>query len=616
MCLSVRYHGAKAQGTASWQEASVSQAEQQAASTAVTDVAPQCPKCGADLSNDETYARYRVCGACGHHFTLSADERIRLLVDPGSFQEFNRHLVSVDPLVFSDRLPYRKRILQAREQTGLREAVVTGIARIRGHEVVLAVLDFRFLGGSMGSVVGEKITLAFERAAERRLPIITVAASGGARMQEGILSLVQMAKTTAAAKRAHDSNVPYISVLTHPTTGGIYASFANQGDIILAEPGALIGFAGPRVVKETAHTEPVRSHSAEFLLEHGFVDQVVDRRRLRDTIALILRLLQARAELPERTTASPIPQERPTRRAWEVVQLARRPDRPTTLDYIRRISPQFVELHGDRLYGDDPAIVGGIGEIAGHGVIIIGHERGHGDPIRRNGQALPEGYRKAIRLFALASRLRLPVLTFIDTPGAYLGEGAEERGIASAISESIAAMTLLPVPTIAVIIGEGGSGGALALAVADRVLMQEHTIYSVISPEGAAAILYRDAARAPEVAESLKITAADLKRFDVIDDIVPEPEGGAHRDPDYAAALLLDAIVRHLGQLVDQPPERLIRERWRKFRRMGQTNTYLRELVTQEVSELSALVSRTFGSLRERLPFTHDDTEEHLVTPS
>jgi len=313
VCLSVRYHGAKAQGTASWQEASVSQAEQQAASTAVTDVAPQCPKCGADLSNDETYARYRVCGACGHHFTLSADERIRLLVDPGSFQEFNRHLVSVDPLVFSDRLPYRKRILQAREQTGLREAVVTGIARIRGHEVVLAVLDFRFLGGSMGSVVGEKITLAFERAAERRLPIITVAASGGARMQEGILSLVQMAKTTAAAKRAHDSNVPYISVLTHPTTGGIYASFANQGDIILAEPGALIGFAGPRVVKETAHTEPVRSHSAEFLLEHGFVDQVVDRRRLRDTIALILRLLQARAELPERTTASPIPQERPTR---------------------------------------------------------------------------------------------------------------------------------------------------------------------------------------------------------------------------------------------------------------------------------------------------------------
>lgn len=569
-----------------------------------------CPQCGADLSADLVYQRYRVCAACGHHFPLSADERIRLLADPGTFEEFNRHLVSVDPLVFSDRLPYRKRILQAREQTGLREAVVTGTARIRGREVVLAVLDFRFLGGSMGSVVGEKVTLAFERAAERRLPIVTVSASGGARMQEGILSLVQMAKTTAAAKRAHDSNVPYISVLTHPTTGGIYASFANQGDIILAEPGALIGFAGPRVIKETAGQAPSESHSAEFLLSHGFVDQIVDRRRLRDAIAMILRLVGARPALPVKGEEHAIGPNGSGRRAWEVVQLARHPDRPTTLDYIRRISPQFVELHGDRLYGDDPAIVGGLGEIAGHGVVLIGHERGHGDPARRNGQALPEGYRKAMRLMQLAARLKLPVITLIDTPGVYLGEGAEERGIAMALSECLAMMSVLPVPTVAVITGEGGSGGALSLAVADRVLMMENAIYSVISPEGAAAILYRDASRAPEVAESLKITAADLKRLEVVDGIVPEPEGGAHRDHDYAAALLLDAIVRALAEVIEVPPEKLVRERYRKFRRMGQTNTYIRELVSQEVSELSAAVSRTFISLRERLPFSHEGEEE------
>uniref|UniRef100_A0A831TIL8 Acetyl-coenzyme A carboxylase carboxyl transferase subunit alpha n=2 Tax=Thermorudis TaxID=1649508 RepID=A0A831TIL8_9BACT len=531
------------------------------------------------------------------------------MVDPGTFDEFNRHLVSVDPLVFSDRLPYRKRILQAREQTGLREAVVTGTARIRGREVVLAVLDFRFLGGSMGSVVGEKVTLAFERAAERRLPIVTVSASGGARMQEGILSLVQMAKTTAAAKRAHDSNVPYISVLTHPTTGGIYASFANQGDIILAEPGALIGFAGPRVVKETAGQAPSQSHSAEFLLSHGFVDQIVDRRRLRDAIAMLLRLVSARPPLPVKGEEQAIGPNGSGRRAWEVVQIARHPERPTTLDYIRRISPQFVELHGDRLFGDDPAMVGGLGEVAGHGVVLIGHERGHGDPTRRNGQALPEGYRKAMRLMQLAARLKLPVITLIDTPGVYLGEGAEERGIAMALSECLALMSVLPVPTIAVITGEGGSGGALSLAVADRVLMMENAIYSVISPEGAAAILYRDATRAPEVAESLKITAADLKRLEVVDGIVPEPEGGAHRDHDYAAALLLDAIARALAEVIEMPPEKLVRERYRKFRRMGQTNTYIRELVSQEVSELSAVVSRTFISLRERLPFAHEAEE-------
>ncbi len=567
-----------------------------------------CPRCEVQLAGDEVYERYRVCPQCGYHFTLSAEERIRLLVDPGTFEEFNQHLVSMDPLVFSDRLPYRKRILQAREETGLREAVITGIGHIRGHEVVLAVLDFRFLGGSMGSVVGEKITLAFERAAERRLPIVTVSASGGARMQEGVLSLVQMAKTTAAAKRAHDSSVPFISVLTHPTTGGIYASFANQGDIILAEPGALIGFAGPRVVKETAGLEPLRSHSAEFLFEHGFVDQIVDRRRLRDTIGLILRLVRAEGEIVARPVIRRVlPHDAPVRRAWEIVQLARHPERPTTLDLIRRISPQFVELHGDRLHGDDPAIVGGIGEIAGQGVVLIGHERGHGDPARRNGQALPEGYRKALRLMDLAARLRLPVITLIDTPGVYLGEGAEERGIATALSQCLATMSVLPVPTIAVIVGEGGSGGAIALAVADRVLMLENAIYSVISPEGAAAILYRDAARAPEVAESLKLTAPDLLRLEVIDGIVPEPEGGAHRDPDYAAVLVLDAISEALADLHDISPERLVRERYRKFRRMGQTNTYFRELVAQEVAELSGLIGRTLEGLRGRLPFGREE---------
>ncbi|MBX6342457.1 MAG: acetyl-CoA carboxylase, carboxyltransferase subunit beta, partial [Thermomicrobiaceae bacterium] len=266
-----------------------------------------CPECGSDLSQDDRFARYRVCSACGHHFTISASRRIELLVDPGSFEEINRHLVSVDPLVFSDRLPYRRRVLEAREQTGLTEAVVTGTARIRGHQVVLAVLDFRFLGGSMGSVVGEKVTLAFEHAAEKKIPIVTVAASGGARMQEGMLSLVQMAKTAAAAKRAHDSHVPFISVLTHPTTGGIYASFANLGDIILAEPKALIGFAGPRVIKETSGRDEVRSHSAEFLYAHGFIDQIVDRPRLRDTIATILRIVSARPPLSKDERVRPAP---------------------------------------------------------------------------------------------------------------------------------------------------------------------------------------------------------------------------------------------------------------------------------------------------------------------
>ncbi|HEU5424273.1 MAG TPA: acetyl-CoA carboxylase carboxyltransferase subunit alpha/beta [Nitrolancea sp.] len=563
------------------------------------------------MNDDEQYRRYRVCSNCGYHDTLAAPQRIELLVDAGSFEEFNRHLVSVDPLVFADRLPYRERVLEAREHTGLTEAAVTGTARIAGHEVILAVLDFRFLGGSMGSVVGEKLTSAFERAAEKKLPIITIAASGGARMQEGMLSLVQMAKTAAAAKRVHDDHVLYISVLTNPTTGGIFASFASLGDITLAEPHALIGFAGPRVIRETSGREEIDSHSAEFLFRHGFVDKIVERMQLRDTLATILQLVDAHAALEREERPAEMPERAPIN-AWEIVQMARRPDRPTALDYIHRTSPQFVELHGDRTYADDPAIVGGIGEIDGRGVIFIGTERGHGEETRRGGQALPEGYRKAKRLMELAQRLELPVITLIDTPGAFLGEGAEERGLAIALSECLATMSVIGVPTVAAIIGEGGSGGALALGVGDRVLMQERAIYSVIAPEGAAAILYRDAGRAPEVAEALKLTAADLLNLGVIDAVVPEPEGGAHANPELAAGLLKVSIVDALADLVEQSPSKLVRERYRKFRRMGQTNTLMRELIAAEVGEWSARLRGTLETLRDYLPFS--DTQEAAVS--
>lgn len=563
------------------------------------DVQKTCDTCAAILDQDAQFLRYGVCGLCGKHYPIAALDFIASLVDRNSFQEFDQKLVSVDPLLFADRIPYRQRIEEARQRTGLSEAVITGAATIRGIPVVLAVMDFRFLGGSMGSVVGEKVALAFERAIDRKIPIITVAASGGARMQEGMLSLVQMAKTAAAAKRAHDSHIPYISVLSYPTTGGMYASFANQGDIILAEPGALIGFAGPRVVQEITGRKTINSHTAEFLREHGFIDGIVARPRLRDTVSSLLRMINARSRPGPADDSNPTIEPRELESAWDAVQVARHPDRPSTLDYINSISSQFIELYGDRVYGDDPAMVGGIGEIAGHGVMFIGHQRGP-DEERRGGQALPEGYRKAVRLMELAERLKLPVVTFVDTPGAYLGDGAEERGIAIALSDALAKMSVLSVPTVAVVIGEGGSGGALALGVADRVLMQDHAIYSVIAPEGAAAILFRDASRAPEVAQSLKITAVDCQALGVVDVIVPEPEGGAQQNPEFAAALLRDALLRELGPLLERNPERLVRDRYRKFRKMGQHNTRLREAMSREAAGLGQFVGRTVDQVRSR----------------
>ena len=566
--------------------------------------AVDCPSCGEAIGGRAEWRRYRVCPVCGHHGPLSAVERVQLLLDEDSFEETHHGLVSVDPLGFSDLQPYRDRVLAARAKTGLTEAALTGRGRIHGHEVVLAVVDFGFLGGSMGSVVGEKIALAFEDAIDRHVPIVTVVATGGARMQEGMLSLVQMAKTAAAARRAHDAHIPYISILTHPTTGGIYASFATQGDIIFAEPGALIGFAGPRVIKGVAKAgtedQALRSHSAEFLLERGFVDDIVERTRQRNTLATVLRLISAGEQRVAPPSVPHLPDSRATDAAWDAVQVARHPDRPTTLDYLRRISPQFIELRGDRAFTDDPAVVAGLGEIGGRGVIFVGLERGHDDDHRRGGQALPEGYRKALRMMRLAERFKCPLITFVDTPGAFLGIESEERGLAAALSECMAEMSALQVPVVSAIIGEGGSGGALALGVADRVLMQEHAIYSVIAPEGAAAILYRDVARAPEVAEALKITAADCRKLGVADVLVPEPAGGAHSDPDLAAALLRDAIVAAIADLQGTSGRKLQSERYRKFRQMGQVNTYWREFIAREASELGMLVARTVGSLRGR----------------
>ena len=258
--------------------------------------------------------------------------------------------------------------------------------------------------------------------------------------------------------------------------------------------------------------------------------------------------------------------------AWQRTQLARHPKRPHTRDFIRFLFEDFVELHGDRLYGDDAAVVGGLARFEGQGVVLIGHQKGRDtrEKIARNfGMPHPEGYRKALRLMQLAEKFGKPVVAFIDTPGAYPGIGAEERGQAEAIARNLRAMAALETPIVAVVTGEGGSGGALAIGMGNRVLMLEYAIYSVISPEGCAAILWGDATKAPEAAESMKITAPDLLRLGVIDAIVPEPAGGAHRDWDGAAALLRTALRDHLGDLAAKSREALVAERYEKFRRIG-----------------------------------------------
>ncbi len=539
-----------------------------------------CGRC-RELVYAEHFERdQRICPYCGHHARLTARERLGTLLD-ASPTPIGAAPTVEDPLGFADVRPYRERLARARQDTGLDEAVLCVAGTILGRPVVAAVMDFAFLGGSLGCAVGERITAAADRALATATPLLIVSASGGARMQEGVLSLMQMAKTAQALGALDAAGIPVISLVTDPTYGGVAASYATLADVILAEPGAHMGFAGPRVIAQTIRQPlPEGFQTAEKLLAQGLIDAVRPRTALRATIA---QLLDAAAwgrgarTVPEswRDAAPPLarrPEELPERDAWETVRLARNPGRPTTLDYTAWLLDEFLELGGDRASGDCPAIVGGIGRLDGVPLVVIGHQKGHDtrELVARNfGMSSPAGYRKAARLMRLADKLRLPVLTLVDTPGAYPGVEAEEGGQAHAIAENLRLMSRLSVPVVTVITGEGGSGGALALAVADRVLALSNAVYSVISPEGCAAILWRDASAAPQAAAALHLTARDLLGHGVVDAVIREPGGGAHEDPLRTAQLVRGAVVATLHELLRLGPERLVAERARRFRGYG-----------------------------------------------
>lgn len=532
-----------------------------------------CKECGRDVTADPVFVRYAVCGECGHHHPISAKQRISLLADPGTFRQTRAHLHAADPLGFVDKVPYSRRLEEARRKTGLADAIVTGTCRIGGQEAVLAVMDFGFLGGSMGSVVGEKMAAATELALRKRVPLVAVTSSGGARMQEGMLSLAQMAKTSAAVQRLHAKGVPFIVLLTHPTTGGVFASFGTLGDVILAEPGALISFAGPRVARAMAGDMEESARTAEFQLENGQIDGVVPRPKIKPAISEIIRLAGSGRIKAVQPVKLPPPSEEMAE-AWAAVQRARFGDRPTSLDYLHYMASSFVELRGDRATGDDSAMVCGPADIDGQAVMVVAQERGHeGGEDHRGGRVRPQGYRKAIRAMKLAAKWRLPVVTFVDTPGPDPSAESDAHGLGGSISHAMATMSDLPTPILSVVIGEGGSGGALAIAVADRVLMMENAVFSVIAPEGAAAILYRDAGQAPDVASSLRLTSRDLLELGLVDEIIPEPEGGAHANHQGAALLVRLAIRDGLASLAGEPVGRLLKKRYQRWRNVGQTTT-------------------------------------------
>ncbi|WP_343215519.1 acetyl-CoA carboxylase carboxyltransferase subunit alpha [Drancourtella sp. An57] len=535
----------------------------------------KCNACKAAIVTEDVKNNYYICPKCHNYFRVHARRRVEMIADEGTFEEWDHGLNAGNPLSFPG---YEEKVKALQEKTNLDEAVMTGKAQINGNEVVLGICDGRFMMASMGWAVGEKIARAVERATEEKLPVIIFACSGGARMQEGIVSLMQMAKTSAVLKKHSDAGLLYISVLTNPTTGGVTASFAMLGDVILAEPNALIGFAGPRVIEQTIGQKlPEGFQKSEFLLEHGFIDRIVEREEMKEVLASILSMhkIEENGEdwrqecCQNEGEEKRVPYKGLT--SWERVQISRRKDRPVGSDYIHTLFTDFIELHGDRYFKDDKAIIGGIARFHGMPVTVIAQERGtttKENILRNFGMPSPDGYRKALRLMKQAEKFHRPVICFVDTPGAFCGIEAEERGQGEAIARNIYEMSGLKTPVVSIVIGEGESGGALAIATADEVWMLENSIYSILSPEGFASILWKDSKRAKEAAGVMKLTANHLKSMEIVEQVIPEPDNFTSANLEEVADRLDRSLKKFICEYMEMDADALVEKRYRRFRRM------------------------------------------------
>jgi acetyl-CoA carboxylase carboxyl transferase subunit beta len=489
---------------------------------------------------------------------MTAGQLIDALLDAGSYRSWDSAPVDVRP-----DPGYAAELDRARAGTGCDESVRTGEGLLGGRRVTVAVSEFGFLGGSIGVAAAERLTLAVERATAEGLPLIAAPASGGTRMQEGAVAFLQMVKITAAVAAHKAAGLPYLVYLRHPTTGGVFASWASVGHLTLAEPGALIGFLGPRVYEAlTGAPIPDGVQTAENLLAHGLVDAVVPPDGLAGYLAQVLPMLatgaaSASASAPPPTCIAPLSAGAPAPAtvrppgtpAWESVRISRRPDRSGAADLIRAAAAGIVPLRAG-------ALILALARIGGRPCVLAGQDR----------TVLPHGpdmLRTAQRGMRLAADLRLPLVTIIDTPGGELSPSAEQDGLAREIARTLVALITLPVPTISVLLGQGTGGAALALLPADRVLAAQHGWLSPLAPEGASVIVYRDTTHAAEVAARQGIRADDLAIAGAVDRVVTETS------PHQLLHELGRALQAELGSLAVRDDDSRLASRRRKYRHLG-----------------------------------------------
>ncbi|MDR1360691.1 MAG: acetyl-CoA carboxylase, carboxyltransferase subunit beta [Rickettsiales bacterium] len=535
----------------------------------------KCESCGRLVYYKDYKENKYICPRCNHSFSMTPKQRFDLLFDDNKWERLELPVASDDPLNFTDRESYKDRLAEARADTGRPDALSAADGTIGGIAATIAVMNGDFMMGSMGRSVGDGIIASIEHAISEKRPFIIITTSGGARMQENVLSLMQMARTTVAVNNLHAAGIPYIVILADPTFGGTTASFAMLGDIHIAEAGARIGFAGKRVIEQNMREKlPANFQTADYLYEHGTVDIVSKRTDLKKNLEKILAVLTKQKKEPKPIVVKTPPLENhrktksETNGAYAKVMIARHENRPHFNDYIAGLVDDWTYLAGDRLYAEDPAMGSGIGFWRGIPAVIIGQEKGRTIETRqkhRFGMPNPDGYRKAQRMMRLAEKFGLPLISLVDTDGAFAGREGEERGQSQAVAASTALGLSIKTPFISVIAGTGGSGGAIAIATGDKVLMMENAIYSVIAPESCASILWRDNKFKAEAAAAMKLTSKDMADLNIVDAVVKEPGGGAHNDWQTTMELLGAAVAEAVKELAEIPVADLPERRADKF---------------------------------------------------
>lgn len=484
---------------------------------------------------------------------ISAQQLIDEVLDPESFINWG-----TPPEHGNIDQSYKDSLARAEEKTGADESVIIGEGTVDGHRVACVLSEFRFLGGSIGGATARRIIQGIRRATDNNLPLLISPASGGTRMQEGTAAFAMMVSITTAVYRHKDKHLPFLVYLRNPTTGGVMASWGSAGNLTFAEPGALLGFLGPRVVELTTGTPiPEGVQTSENLAAHGLIDGVVNPVQLRESVIKLVTTLtrDTSPSSPDAPVALVKDLEKfyPEYSAWESITVTRRKDRPGMNDIIDAVSDSYIKLNGTGDGRHSPAVTVGIAKLGGRPVVMMGQNR-HAQPPHADTELGPAALRFARRGIQLAHELKLPLISFIDTPGAELSQQAEEAGMASSISRTLNELVSVDVPTVSVILGQGCGGGALAMLPTDAVLCAEHGWLSPLPPEGASAIIYRDVDHAAEMVENQKVSASCLMRAGLVSGIVCEgadgsPAGDAADNPAEFIQNILAAVDHTLWTL-------------------------------------------------------------------